>query len=409
MTQPHSPELSNFFVTGLSYKKTDAAARGNFSLNNDQYKALLETAKDFGVAEVFVLSTCNRTEIYGFAASADQLCALLCTQTAGSLATFNQLSYVLNGEAALQHIFEVAAGLDSQVLGDYEIVGQLKQAVRISREAGCLGATLERMVNEVLQCCKKVRSTTALSGGTVSVSFAAVQCISQHFINQPVPNILLVGTGKIGGNTCRNLVDYLPACRVTLINRSEEKAEALAKEFDLQTRPFQELETAIYDTDVLVIATNASLPFLFPEHFYKNKKLLVIDLSVPCNVDPSVGLMEDVTLMNVDRLSNICDHTLEKRKAAIPAVKQLIAEHLMAFADWLKHRRTIPVLHAVKVALESLHRDTREADVDYTVDAITGQRIQKVISGMAVKLRHRPQPGCHYIEAINDFIKPASN
>ena len=191
-------------------------------------------APQYGIKELFVLSTCNRTEIYGFAENAANLCELLCTQTQGSLANFIEMSYIKNGRQAIEHLFDVAAGLDSQILGDYEIIGQIKQSVKFSKQNNFIGAYLERMVNGVLQSSKAIKNTTELSGGTVSVSFAAIQYIKEHITNLADKKILLLGTGKIGRNTCKNLVDYLQTKNITLINRTETKAAELATELGLK-------------------------------------------------------------------------------------------------------------------------------------------------------------------------------
>src|SRR5579872_3273437 len=175
-----TPDITGFFVVGINYKKTDAAIRGQFAMSNDQYGKLLSLAPSFNVSEVFVLSTCNRTEIYGMADNAAHLASLLCTQTIGLLDEFLDLAYVRKGASAIQHLFEVAAGLDSQILGDYEIVGQIKQAVKFARERQYIGPFLERLVNSVLQASKAIKNQTELSGGTVSVSFAAIQCMRER-------------------------------------------------------------------------------------------------------------------------------------------------------------------------------------------------------------------------------------
>lgn len=201
--------ISKFFIAGINYKKTEAAVRGQFAINNDQYANILDIAPSFSLSEFFILSTCNRTEIYGFADNASQLINILCTQTIGTKETFEELSYVKQGEKAIQHLFEVGAGLESQILGDYEIIGQIKCAVKFARERGFISAFSERLVNSVIQSTKVVKNQTALSGGTVSVSFAAVQYIKKNVSNICNKNILLLGVGKIGRNTCKNLVDYL--------------------------------------------------------------------------------------------------------------------------------------------------------------------------------------------------------
>src|SRR5258708_689982 len=216
--------IGNFYIAGINYKKTDAEIRSEFAIGNDQHKQILEQAKLNGISDLFVLSTCNRTEIYGFSDHSTQLINLLCSQTTGSKETFLEIAYIKKGSEAMNHLFEVAAGLDSQILGDYEIVGQIKAAVKFSKQNDCIGSVMERLLNTVLQSSKAIKNQTALSGGTVSVSFAAIQYIREHVKKIADKKILLIGIGKLGKNTCKNLVDYLGTKNITLINRTKEKA-----------------------------------------------------------------------------------------------------------------------------------------------------------------------------------------
>src|SRR5690242_8206476 len=140
MNTEYLKNISNFYVAGINYKKSDASVRGQFAIGNEQYAAVLKKVSLQGLNEVFILSTCNRTEIYGFANSSRQLVELLCSETAGDSETFLQSAYIKNGFDAIEHVFHVGAGLDSQILGDYEIVGQLKSAVKFSKEQGFIGA-----------------------------------------------------------------------------------------------------------------------------------------------------------------------------------------------------------------------------------------------------------------------------
>ena len=176
--------------------------------------------------------------------------------------TFNQSAYIKKGTEAIEHIFNVGAGLDSQILGDYEIVGQLKSAAKFSKQHNFLGAHLERLVNTVLQSSKLIKNKTQLSGGTVSVSFAAVQYIKKHVKNISNKKILLLGTGKIGSNTCKNLVDYLGTKNITLINRSPEKAIELADELEFKTAAINNLDDEIASADIIIVATNAEEPVI---------------------------------------------------------------------------------------------------------------------------------------------------
>src|SRR3954469_8033436 len=191
MDAQYFKNINSFFVVGINYKKSDASTRGLFAVTPDRYSAILQIAGTVGVNELFILSTCNRTEIYGFAHSSEQLIDLLCSQTVGDAATFKQAAYIKKGTSAIEHVFQVGAGLDSQILGDYEIVGQLKTAVKFAKEQGFVGGFTERLINSVLQASKQVKNNTELSGGTVSVSFAAVQYIRNKVANISNKNILL--------------------------------------------------------------------------------------------------------------------------------------------------------------------------------------------------------------------------
>lgn len=411
MIQQGTINISSFFIAGINYKKTDASIRGRFSISNEQYEKLIESAPSFGVKEFFVLSTCNRTEIYGFADDANQLCSLLCSQTNGLSGEFREMAYLRSGSAAIEHLFNVAAGLDSQILGDYEIIGQIKQSAKFSKQRNFIGAYLERMINDVLKASKKIRTNTALSGGTVSVSFAAVQYIRRKFKTVRNKKILLIGVGKIGRNTCKNLADYLPGSPVTLINRSSEKAEELAKEFNFRFDLLENMQACIDEADVVLVATNAIEPILLANNFTEGNKKLVIDLSVPCNVDEAVKEISSVELINIDELSRIKDETLLKRSAEIPKAKKIIADQLEEFMEWHEMRRHVPLLKDIKNKLLTIQSDTifDPAVVNLSGDnRKTEDKIQKVINGMAVKMRTQNQPGCHYIEAINDFIATAA-
>lgn len=399
-------DITNFFIAGINYKKTDASVRGQFAISNEQYGKLLLAAPQSGIKEFFVLSTCNRTEIYGFAENAHTLIQLLCTQTKSPAAIFESLAYIKKGNKAIQHLFDVGAGLDSQILGDYEILGQIKQAVKFSKERGFTGAYLERLVNAVIQCSKEIKTNTALSGGTVSVSFAAIQFIKENVAAIADKKILLVGTGKIGRNTCKNLVDYLETKRITLINRTEEKAASLAAELGLQCAHADALMEEVRDADIMLVATNAANPVLLKKHVEGAGEKLIIDLSIPYNVEAAVGELENVRLVNVDELSKIKDATLESRRAEVPKANRIIAYHISEFLDWHAMRKNAPVLKAVKNKLQAMNNCEMYTAYSSRVNApaSTDTAIQKVINGMAVKMRNDNKPGCNYIAAINEFI-----
>lgn len=424
-------DISGFYIVGINYKKTDADVRGQFAISNEQYGRLLTpahasnstgpgqhstgsvhhpTGSAHQLTEFFILSTCNRTEIYGFADNARQLADLLCSEAMGDREAFLEMAYVKRGAEAIEHMFLVAAGIDSQILGDYEIVGQIKQAVKFAREAGFVGPFLERLVNSVLQSSKAVKNQTELSGGTVSVSFAAIQYIRERFADSPNGSslasdkqILLIGVGKIGRNTCKNMVDYLGTRNITLMNRTEEKAAELAAETGVGYASLDRLAEFAGSADIILVATNAEHPTLLRSHLEGKGEKLVIDLSIPCNVEKSAADLPGVVLVNVDELSKIKDKTLQKREAEVPKAMVIIAEHIVELMDWYAMRRHVPVLKAVKVKLRELHNHPLFNRIT-GVPPLSDEQIQRVINGMATRMRQHNQGGCHYIQAINEYI-----
>jgi len=400
-------ELSKFWIAGINYKKADAATRGQFAIHNDQHARLLERAVVSGLDEVFVLSTCNRTEIYGFADSASQLINLLCDQTAGNKETFLSAAYIKNGQEAITHLFNVSAGLDSQILGDYEIIGQIKAAVKFAKKVGCINVMLERLINTVLQSSKAIKNQTELSGGTVSVSFAAIQYIREHVKAVADKKILLLGTGKIGKSTSKNLVHYLKTKNITLINRTEEKAAELAKELGLKHAPIRELQKHISESDIILVATDASEPTILLTHLEEQNDKLILDLSIPYNVEEEIQHLPFITVVNVDQLSKMRDETLAKREAEVPKAKAIIVEHIEEFVEWHEHRKHVPVLKAVKTKLEEIHNSPLFIPLYNSTH--TEEKIQRVINGMAFKMKEQNQKGCNYIEAINEFIATGTN
>ena len=415
MIEQKQTDISTFFVVGINYKKTSADLRGQFSINSDKYEALLAISPLYNLKEIFILSTCNRTELYGFADSSETLCKLLCTQTQGNFDEFNSMAYIKNGKAAIQHLFNVAAGLDSQILGDYEILGQLKTAVKFSRERGFMGAYLERIVNAVFKASKFIKTNTALSGGTVSVAFAAIQYLRENVADAANKKILLIGAGKIGRNTCKNLIDYIEAKNITLINRTEIKAQTLANELGLQYASVEDLSAQVKDADIIFVATNAAEPVVLASQLLQGGKKIIIDLSIPFNVEKSVQHLEYITLINVDDLSTINDATLQKRVASIPAANAIIKEHIVEFFEWHDMRKHAPFLKTVKNKLYAIHscelyisysaRQQNQSITPITMD----RKIQKVMNQMAFKMRFKSHHGCDYINAINEYIATGTN
>lgn len=385
---------TTFYALGLSYKKADATIRGKFSLDAKAQSDLLAQAKTEGIESLIVTSTCNRTEIYGFANHPYELIKLLCDNSNGSVEEFREVAYIYKNQEAVNHMFRVGTGLDSQILGDFEIISQIKIAFNLSKSEGLINTFIDRLVNSVIQASKKVKTDTEISSGATSVSFASVQYIIKNVEDIGNKNILLFGTGKIGRNTCENLVKHTKNGHITLINRTKNKAEILAGKLNVIVKDYANLQEEIQQADVLVVATGAKNPTIDKTLLNLKRPLLILDLSIPRNVNPDVEQIPGVTLIHLDYLSQMTDDTLERRKQHIPAAEAIIEDMKLEFNIWMNGRKYAPTIHALKAKLNDmvagelafqkkkiLNFDEEQAEL------ISSRIIQKITSQFASHLK----------------------
>jgi glutamyl-tRNA reductase len=394
MKDYHISKHSSFYTIGLNYKKADAALRGRFSMKESQMISLLENAKDQGIDGILATSTCNRTELHGFAQHPFQLIKLLCDHTKGTVEEFQEVAYVYKNNDAIGHLFKVGTGLDSQILGDFEIISQIKQSFNRSKKLGIANPFIERLCNSVIQASKRIKNETEISSGATSVAFASVQYIMKNVPDISNKNILLFGTGKIGRNTCENLIKHTQNSHITLINRTKNKAEKIAGKFNLIVKDFGDLQTEIRKADVLIVATGAQSPTISKELLYTKKPLLILDLSIPKNVADDVADIENVTTIHLDHLSQMTDETLARRKQFIPNAEAINEDIKEEFIQWLETRKFAPVIKALKMKLKTM----KEEEMDYQskkqidfneeqADLISNRIIQKITKQFANHLK----------------------
>ncbi|WP_204344396.1 glutamyl-tRNA reductase [Psychroserpens algicola] len=385
---------TTFYAIGLSYKKADAEIRGHFSLDDTAKLAVLEQAKQNGIESIVVTSTCNRTEIYGFAEHPFQLIQLLCDNTVGTVEEFQRVAYVYKNKDAVSHMFRVGSGLDSQILGDFEIISQLKICARLSKKHNLFNPFFERLINAVIQASKRIKTETEISSGATSVSFASVQYILNTIENVSEKNILLFGTGKIGRNTCENLVKHTKNEHITLINRTKDKALAVAGKFNVLVKDYANLQEEINTSDILIVATGAQNPTVDKLCIQSSKPLLILDLSIPKNVNHNVTELDNVTLVHLDDLSQITDETLERRKAYIPVAEAIIEDIKADFNAWLATRKFAPTIKALKHKLADFataELDTQRKKMsdfnEVQAEVISNNIIQKITNHFAHHLK----------------------
>ncbi|MCW8981016.1 MULTISPECIES: glutamyl-tRNA reductase [Altibacter] len=385
----------NFYAIGLNYKKADAEIRGHFSISEEAQVNMLTQAKEEGIVSLSVISTCNRTELYGIAQHPFQLIKLLCQHTNGTVEEFEKVAYIHKNKDAVSHLFKVGTGLDSQILGDFEIISQLRNGFRRSKSMGVMDPFLERLANAVIQASKRIKNETEISTGATSVSFAAVQYIMARVPYVSEKNILLFGTGKIGRNTCENLIKHTKNEHITLINRTKNKAEKIAGKFNLVVKDYANIQSEIAQSDILIVATGAQHPTISKELLFLKKPLLVLDLSIPKNVSEDVTKNPLVTLVHLDNLASVTDKTLERRAQQIPMAEAIIEEIMTDFNNWAENRKFAPTIKALKSKLAEIKAgeiDFQRKKIDNfneeQAEIISNRIIQKITTHFANHLKN---------------------
>ena len=389
-----------FYAVGVSHKTATIDHRGYFSLSDSQLHALFLDAKEKGIQDLLLINTCNRTEIYAWTFSDTELVELLCTHSEGTQDSFNKIGYSFEDEKGIHHLFRVGTGLESQILGDFEIIGQIKQSFYRSKKMGLAQGNLERLTNSVIQASKRIKTETQISSGATSVAFASVKYILKNVRDIAQKNILLFGTGKIGANTCENLVKHSQNDHIVLINRTQEKAEKIAGKFPVQVKPFGELTASILESDVLIVATSSQKPTITADLIHNNKPLLILDLSLPRNVDPLLKDRPNTQVIHLDELSQITDATFEKRKKFIPQAEGIIDEVKLEFLEWLELRKYVPTLKAfrekIKVPNQNLEQISKK-ESEYMAQKIMGQ--------IAAYLRSNPHKAEETVHLLKDVFE----
>ena len=401
--------VKNCQVIGVSYKNADLDTRGLFSLSDIQLHSLFLEAKEKSFKELLIINTCNRIEIFGWNNNTDDFINLLCKHSNGDIKTFEKFGYILTGNKAIKHLFRVGTGLDSQILGDFEIIGQLKQSLNKSKRLNLVSGRLERLVNSVIYSSKKIKNQTKLSSGATSVAYASVQYIIKNVKNISKKKIVLFGIGKIGRNTCENLIKHTKNEHIVLINRTQEKAEKIGIKFPVIVKPYGELTTEINNTDVLIVATSSSKPTITKDLIFNSKNLLILDLSIPRNVDTLINELNDIKVVHLDELSQITDSTIEKRKKDIPKAELIINSIFKEYILWLSQRKFSPTLKSFKEQVTQLKKEKLNCPHNTFFSDKAEEIAEKITGKVASFLKENPNKVPETIDLINRFLKVESN
>jgi glutamyl-tRNA reductase len=400
-----------FKVVRLTHPHTPLEIRELVALDEPACRQLLAALHDeLGLTDVLVLSTCNRTEVY-YSARQDQSAAIL--QAAAQLKNLPHSvsisiysNSVTNATAAVQHLFEVAMGLDAQVVGDQQISHQVKQAYQWAVEANAAGPFLHRLLHTVFFTHKRVRQETGFCDGAASVSYAALQLVEDLTAHLASPRVLLVGAGSFGADVARYFGSSSRFAHVSICNRTRSRAEALAAECGLQVLDFADLARGIQQADVVISSVAAGVPIITPQ-LLESPAILshkyLVDLSVPRSIAPEVENVTGMLLYPLDAIQSKASEALAHRLAAVPQVRAIIAESIASLQDWSGEMEVSPTIHKLKNALEQLRQEEMNRFGKHLspaetrlLDDITRSLMQKVLKQPVLHLKaacKRGEPG----------------
>lgn len=351
----------NFKSLALSYKTAPLRIREQVSLNEAGAKQLLHFLKDYTQAsDLLVVSTCNRTEIYYVAEkdlSADIFKGLALIKKPET--DFEQHFAKYEGAACIRHLFEVAIGLDAQVIGDLQISGQVKNAYQWSADENACGPFLHRLMHTIFFANKRVVQETSFRDGAASISYAAKELAEDLTVGLRDPRILMLGVGEIGRDFCLNVVESRLR-NVTILNRTPEKAEALALRCGFNFNAIENLKEEIAKADVIVSSVSGNDPLLTLE-LLKDVRIMshkyFIDLSMPRSIEPSIEELHGAIIFNLDDIREKTTEAVEKRKASVPQVQAIIGEAIVEFEDWSKEMVVSPTIQKLKQSLEQIRKE----------------------------------------------------
>ena len=402
-------------VLGISHNSAPLEVREKLAFPPERQGAVLgELAAQPGVAEAVLVSTCNRTEVYCRAEDAGSVRGWLEREAARSGIELAPHLYCHTGDAAVRHAFRVAAGLDSMVLGEPQILGQVKESVRTAEGAGTVGSTLGRLFQNTFAVAKQVRTETALGTASISMAAAALKLAQNLFGDLSRTSLLLVGVGEMVELAATYFVAQRPRC-VVVANRTVARGEAFAERFGAEAIALTEVPARIAEFDVIVTATASSLPILgkgLIEGALKARRrrpMFIADLAVPRDVEPQVAELRDVFLYSLDDLGKIVQQGAESRQAAMADAEAIVERQVAAFRDWQGARAAVPAIVELRRRADSYReselararaRLAKGEDPDAVLEAFA--------RGLANKFLHHPmQALSHAAEGDRDGLARA--
>jgi glutamyl-tRNA reductase len=355
-----------FNILGINHKTAPVALREKVAFNEDRLVAALRTLRlESGIAEVVILSTCNRTEVYwsGSASGADLSHWL--EQHHGNNLDLASSVYVHQEQRAVEHAFSVASGLDSMVLGEAQILGQLKDAYRVAQETGSTGPMLNKLFQAAFSAAKRVRSETQVGANAVSLASATVKLARRMYADLGAQNTLLIGAGEMIALTARHFATA-GVKRMTIVNRTLRNAEELAGQINGTAADLTQLDQELARADIVVSCTASPDPLISKAmaaaalKLRRRRPIFMVDLAVPRDIEPSVADLEDIYLFSIDDLQQLVDENRQSREVAAGGARLLIEEEVARFLSESRAKDAAPAIRALRQQADAIRSQTLE-------------------------------------------------
>lgn len=405
----------------ISHRTAPLTIREQVALNEEESKDFaLKCKEQFGLSELLIVSTCNRTEMYY--TSHQDVSKELVNHLLEEKGLYEQVDYanhfqiVNETNESLQHLFEVATGLQSKVVGDLQIPNQIKKAYQQSADLNLAGPYLHRLMHTIFYANKRVAQETSFRDGAASVSYATVALAEELSQSIAAPKILILGLGEIGLDVCKNMEEDKDFAEITIINRTLEKAEKVAQGKSFRVAKYENLWEEIAKADIIISSVRTNEPIITQEELKKIQLLsfkYFIDLSVPRSIDEGIEKINGVLLYNIDTLKERADQALQTRLASVPQVHQIIEESIYSFNDWSKEMEVSPTIHKLKNALEQIRKEEinrhlkglSQDEID-KLEKITASLVQKIIKQPIIHLKAACKRGESesMVDALNDLF-----
>ncbi|MBI2961450.1 MAG: glutamyl-tRNA reductase [Betaproteobacteria bacterium] len=400
------------FTLGLNHQTAPIAMRERVAFAAERLQmALAELARRKSVQEAAILSTCNRTELYCAAGEPRAALDWLAGYHALNPSDLSPYTYTLPQADAVRHAFRVASGLDSMVLGEPQILGQMKDAVRTAEAAGTLGTTLHKLFQRSFAVAKEVRTNTAIGANVVSMAAASVRLAERIFPALPERKALFIGAGEMIELCATHFAARHPAL-MTFANRTLERAEALAQRYSAQAVALRELPEHVHEYDIVISCTASSLPILGKGtmeraiRLRRHRPVFMVDLAVPRDIEPEVAELDDIFLYTVDDLLELVRDGLDARSSAVEQAEAIIESQVGNFLHWMKSREIVPLIRQLRDAAE----EARRHEVDRALKALARGEdptaiLEALSHGITNKLLHAPTRALHHVDEGDEQLR----